>query len=106
MAELEPWEELGAELVVDEPGVKSWVETVPPGQRRPLHTHRHPWVTVVLSGASGESRAPDGTLLKQSTVHTGQILYNRPGPVPLRHCMHNTSDQTLVMVAIELRETS
>jgi len=102
-AEREPWEELGAELIIDEPGVKSWIETVPPGQRRPLHTHRHPWVTVVLSGAAGESRDARGELIKTSAVETGQVLFNRPDPNPMRHCMHNTSDRTLVMVAVELR---
>jgi oxalate decarboxylase/phosphoglucose isomerase-like protein (cupin superfamily) len=103
VAAREPWEELGAALIIDQPSVKSWIETVPPGEHRPLHTHRHPWVTVVLSGASGESRDDHGELIKTSTVQTGQVLFNQPQTLPMRHRMHNTSDQTLVMVAIELR---
>ncbi|GAB1643587.1 cupin domain-containing protein [Krasilnikovia sp. MM14-A1259] len=100
----EPWQDLGTELVVDEPYVKCWVETVPPGERRPTHTHRHPWVTVVLSGASGESRDEHDNVIKQVTLETGQIVLNGPDRLPMRHYVHNTSDRTLVMVAIELRD--
>jgi len=98
-----PWEELGTALVVDDELVKCWIETVPPGERRPVHTHAHPWVTVVLSGASGVSCDADGVVLKEVTLQTGQVVLNRPGPGPLRHYVQNRSDEVLVMVAIELR---
>lgn len=99
----EPWEELGAELLIDEDHVKCWVETVPPGERRPAHTHRHPWVTVVLSGAHGESLHENGELIKAVSLETGQVVHNRGESLPMRHYVHNLSDRTLVMVAIELR---
>ncbi|WP_052848003.1 cupin domain-containing protein [Streptomyces avicenniae] len=99
----EPWEELGAALVVDEPGVKCWIETVPPGEARPLHTHRHPWVTVVLSGAHGESLDEHGGVIKKVALETGQVLFNDGAQLPMRHRVRNLSDRTLVMVAIERR---
>lgn len=99
----EPWEELGTRLLVDEERVKCWVETVPPGERRPAHTHRHPWVTVVLSGAHGESLDENGELIKAVTLETGQVVFNRGDTLPMRHYVRNLSDRTLVMVAIELR---
>jgi len=101
--EREPWIDLGTELVIDQDTVKCWIETVPPGAQRPVHTHRHPWVTVVLAGAAGESLGPDGTVLSRSTVQTGQVSYNGRERIPLQHCVRNTSDSTLIMVAIELR---
>ncbi|SNX66110.1 hypothetical protein SAMN06272735_7956 [Streptomyces sp. TLI_55] len=103
---LEPWEELGAELLVDDEHVKCWVETVPPGEQRPAHTHRHPWVTVVLSGAHGESLDENGELIKAVALETGQVVHNRGEHLPMRHYVHNLSDRTLVMVAIELRTPS
>ncbi|WP_165956027.1 cupin domain-containing protein [Streptomyces hainanensis] len=99
----EPWQELGTALVVDEPGVRAWIETVPPGQDRPLHTHRHPWVTVVLNGASGESLDEHGDVIRKVALETGQVLYHDAADLPLRHRVRNLSDQTLVMVAIERR---
>lgn len=99
----EPWEELGAELLIDEEHVKCWVEVVPPGETRPAHTHRNPWVTVVLSGAHGRSLDEDGELIKVVTLETGQVVYNRGDELPMRHYVHNLSDRTLVMAAVELR---
>ncbi|MCD9878933.1 hypothetical protein [Streptomyces guryensis] len=99
---LEPWEAVGARLVVDEPAVKCWIEEVLPGESRPPHTHRHPWITVVLSGADGESRTPDGTLIAAGTAVEGTVRFNQP-QLPFSHCMTNTSDRLLKLVAIELR---
>ena len=99
----EPWEDLGVELLVDQPGVRCWIEVVPPGEQRPAHTHRHPWVTVVLSGARGESFTPEGELIKAGELTTGQIVYNDASRLPFRHYTRNTSDRTLIMVAVELR---
>lgn len=101
--ELEPWEALGAPLVVDRPGVRCWIETVEPGETRPLHTHRHPWVTVVVQGAHGENLSPAGEVVAAGELVTGHVGYNGPERLPLRHCVRNTSDRTLVMVAVELR---
>jgi hypothetical protein len=100
----EPWEDLGTELVVDEPYVKCWVETVPPGESRPAHTHRHPWITVVVSGAAGESYTADGKLIRKGPVPVGTVAMNGPDLLPFRHYVRNTSeDETLVMVAVEIR---
>ncbi|MGF1428112.1 hypothetical protein [Kitasatospora sp. LaBMicrA B282] len=99
----EPWQELETELVVDQPFVKVWVERVPPGGSRPAHTHRHPWVSIVVSGAEGESRSPDGELLAKGAVSTGDVRFNGPDRLPFSHYLTNTSDRTLVMVAVELR---
>lgn len=101
--ESEPWQSLGVPLIIDEPYVKCWTESVAPGETRASHTHRHPWVTVVLQGASGESLTPDGEVIETGTLKTGQIRFNGPDRLPYTHRLRNTSEQTLVMVAIELR---
>ena len=101
-----PWAELGTPLLVAEPGVRAWVEVVPPGEERPAHTHRHPWVTVVVSGAAGESYGADGELIGTNTLTTGQVVWNGADKLPFTHHVRNTSDRTLVMVAVELRPPS
>jgi beta-alanine degradation protein BauB len=100
---VEPWHALGAELIVDEPFVKCWMEQVPPGESRPAHTHRHPWITVVLAGATGESRTPGGELIAAGTTHTGEVRFNGSDRLPFSHYLTNTSDNTLVMLAVEMR---
>jgi oxalate decarboxylase/phosphoglucose isomerase-like protein (cupin superfamily) len=104
LGQLEPWQELGTDLLVNEPHVRCWIETVPPGEQRPAHTHRHPWVTIVLSGAHGDSFDADGRLIKSSRLETGQVIFNPPDRLPYRHFVRNTSQDTLVMVAIEIRD--
>ncbi|MFD0035633.1 phosphotriesterase family protein [Streptomyces sp. NPDC055059] len=63
----------------------------------------HPWVTVVLCGAHGESLDENGELIKTVTLVSGQVVHNRGESLPMRRYVRNLSDQTLVMVAIELR---
>jgi hypothetical protein len=101
---VEPWVALGTELLVDLPGVKCWQERVEPGQSRPLHTHRHPWVTVVVAGAEGESKDAEGKVLVSGRVAAGTVRYNDVSILPFTHSLTNTSGETLVMVAVELRE--
>jgi hypothetical protein len=101
---VDPWVDLGAELVVDEPFVKCWLETIPPGEARPAHVHRHPWVSVVLAGATGESYTSDGRLMGRGEATTGTVRFNGPDRLPYGHYFKNVSeDRTLVMLAMELR---
>jgi len=100
---VEPWEALGTELLIDLPGVKCWAERAGPGQTRPLHTHRHPWLTVVVSGAEGMSTAADGTVLAAGALATGTVNFNDASRLPFTHSVTNTSDRSLVMIAVELR---
>lgn len=60
-------------------------------------------MTVVLCGAHGESLDENGELIKTVTLVSGQVVHNRGESLPMRHYVRNLSDQTLVMVAIELR---
>jgi oxalate decarboxylase/phosphoglucose isomerase-like protein (cupin superfamily) len=101
---VEPWAALGTELLVDLPGVRCWQERVEPGRSRPLHTHRHPWVTVVVSGAEGVSTDAEGRVIVSGRVDAGTVRYNDASVLPFTHSLTNTSDETLVMVAVELRE--
>ncbi|KUN21313.1 hypothetical protein AQJ23_30770 [Streptomyces antibioticus] len=95
-----PWEELGAPLCLDTPWVKAWVEQVPPGGTRPLHTHRKPWATVVLSGAKVRSLGPEGEVLREGELPDGVVLFN-PADEPLCHQMHNIGDTELIMVGLQ-----
>ncbi|RMI41132.1 cupin domain-containing protein [Streptomyces triticirhizae] len=96
-----PWEELGAALSLDNDHVKAWVERVPPGESRPLHTHRKPWATVVLSGAKVRSVDARGETIAEGELPTHAILFN-PAEAPLCHQMFNIGDTELVMVGIQL----
>jgi hypothetical protein len=101
---VDPWVDLRTDLVVDERFVKCWVETIPPGESRPAHIHRHPWVSVVLSGATGESYTHDGRLMGRGEAVTGTVRFNGPGVLPYGHFFKNVSqDRTLMMVAVEIR---
>ncbi|MEV7342863.1 hypothetical protein [Streptomyces sp. NPDC093544] len=96
-----PWEELLTPLCLDTPLVKAWVEKVPPGGSRPLHTHRKPWTTVVLHGAKVRSVGADGKVIREGELPDGIVLYN-PADQPLCHQMFNTGDTELVMIGIQL----
>jgi mannose-6-phosphate isomerase-like protein (cupin superfamily) len=98
-----PWEELGVDLVVDEDQAQSWVERLGPQEERPFHTHRVPWLTIVVSG--GRAVSTDHLTGEQTPVElrTGEVKFN---PLPegesTRHALRNVGDTELVLVAVQL----
>ena len=99
-----PWDELGVDLVVDEPRLRGWVEHLPVGASRPAHTHRRPWVTVVVRGGSAEVTDERGARTALD-LSTGQVRFNPlDRGTPIRHALRNTGDTDLLLVAIELEE--
>jgi hypothetical protein len=100
-----PWEELGAPLEVQVSGtfsgVRAWTERLAPGEERPAHTHRIPWLTVVVSGGRARSTSADGTVTDVELT-TGQVKFNNLESGPFRHSMRNVGDSTIVMIGIQL----
>ncbi|MBV9292578.1 MAG: hypothetical protein JO222_09025, partial [Frankiales bacterium] len=45
---------IGQELVLANDHVRVWLDVVPPGDEQPLHTHRAPYVSVMLSDARAQ----------------------------------------------------
>lgn len=96
-----PWIELGAPLDVDFAPARAWTERLAPGEERPAHTHRRPWLTVVVSGGRGRSTLADGTATEVELT-TGQVKINTLDGGPFRHSMRNIGDTEIVMVGIQL----
>ncbi|MBC9725833.1 hypothetical protein [Streptomyces sp. TRM68367] len=101
-----PWEEIGTPLVVDTPHARVWVERIPAGATRPLHTHRVPWLTVVVNGGQADILGPDGHRTGTVELASGQVKLNPLPDGPVRHAMHNTGDGELVLVAIQLPDAT
>ena len=97
-----PWHELGLDLVVDRPQVRSWVEYLPIGATRPFHTHRAPWLTVVVSGGRAMVLRSDGAG-EELELRTGEVKFNPLADgEPVRHALRNIGDTDLTLVAVQL----
>jgi beta-alanine degradation protein BauB len=100
-----PWDELGAPLDLAADGefdrIRAWTERIGPGEERPAHTHRVPWLTVVVSGGRGRSTLADGTV-QEVELTTGQVKLNDLAGGPYRHSMRNVGDTEIVMIGIQL----
>lgn len=100
-----PWEELGAPLDLAADGrferIRAWTERIGPGEERPAHTHRIPWLTVVVSGGRGRSMFSDGTC-KEVELTAGEVKLNDLADGPYRHRMRNIGDTEIVMIGIQL----
>lgn len=98
-----PCVELGVEPLVCEPGVTSWLERIPQGETRPLHTHTLPWLTIVVAGGIAEVLGPDGSSREEITLTTGQVKFN---PLPtggeVRHALRNTGKTDLILAAVQV----
>lgn len=97
-------ERLGEELLLENDRVRVWQDRVPPGGEQPQHTHRNPYLSVVVRGADGEIVA-DGEVLYEMHRAPGDTRWFGPDRVPVTHSLRNTGDEEIVVVVVELLDT-
>jgi hypothetical protein len=84
-------EQVAQSVLFENDRVRVWDDRARPGEKKPLHVHRRPYVTVVVDGARAENIAEDGSVLRQfDELKPGQAHYVGPVELPLVHALHNT----------------
>jgi hypothetical protein len=95
-------EQLGTELLLKNDCVGVWEHVVPAGKTGHSHTHRRPYVSVIVRGGKGETIAPTGEVLDGFDFTPGAIIWVGPDELPATHALRNTGDEDVAIVTIEL----
>ena len=68
---MEPDENLGTRMMLENDRVRVWEHRVPSGGTGPMHLHRRPYLSVVVQGSTGETLGPDGDVLEHFELTPG-----------------------------------
>lgn len=94
---------VGASVLFENDRVRVWKDSAGPGETKPLHVHRLPYVTVVIAGDKADNLREDGSLLRRFEGLTpGQAHYVGPKDLPAVHALRNTGATEVTVLIIEL----
>jgi beta-alanine degradation protein BauB len=96
-------ERVGTSVLFENDRVRVWEDGAGPGETKPLHVHRRPYITVVIAGEEADNLGEDGTLLRRFQGLTpGQAHYVGPNDLPVVHALRNTGSTEVTILIIEL----
>jgi hypothetical protein len=96
-------EQLAASVLFENDRVRVWEDHAEPGQTKPLHVHRRPYITIIIAGERAENVGEDGSVLDRfDGLKPGQAHSLGPDKLPLVHALHNTGSTSISIIIIEL----
>ena len=94
---------VGTSVLFENDRVRVWKDFASPGETKPLHVHRLPYITVVIAGDEADNLGEDGSLLRRFEGLTpGQAHYVGPKDLPAIHALRNTGSSEVTVLIIEL----
>ena len=99
---MEPDERLGTRLILENNQIRVWEHRVAKGSTGRAHTHRRPYLSVVVRGTTGDTIGPNGELLEKFELQPGNVFWYGPDHLPETHALRNTGEEDVVIVTIEL----
>jgi hypothetical protein len=96
-------ERVGTSVLFENDRVRVWQDHAGPGETKPLHVHRRPYITVVIVGDEADNLGEDGTLQRRFEGLTpGQAHYVGSNDLPIVHALRNTGSTEIAILIIEL----
>ena len=94
---MEPNENLGTRIVLENDLVRVWEHRVAPGATGSLHLHRRPYFSVVIQGSKGDTLGPDGQVLDHFELTPGSVFWFGEEHLPETHALSNISDDEIIL---------
>lgn len=95
-------ENLGSSIVLENDSVRVWDDRVAPGGTQHLHTHRRPYLAVVIEGETAETLDAEGQVTRAFQFTPGETYFFGPDALPLTHALKNTGETEISVVIVEL----
>lgn len=93
---------LGERLLLENDHVRVWEDRVAPGTAQPVHTHRNPYLSVVVTPVHAQVEGDTGEPLYAVDREPGTATWFGPDRVPVTHSLRNLGDDDAVVVVVEL----
>lgn len=95
-------ERLGTSILLENARVRVWEHRVAPGQTGHLHTHRRPYLSVVVRGSAGDTLDAAGEVIDHFVLAPGTPLWYCADDLPETHALRNTGEDEILIVTTEL----
>jgi hypothetical protein len=95
-------EPIGQRLVLANDAVRVWEDLVEPGAEQPVHTHRSPYLSVMLTPAIAEVVDVGGDVLYRVDRQVGDATWFGADRVPVTHTLRNIGDATIRVLIVEV----
>ena len=93
---------IGQELVLANDDVRVWLDVVEPGGEQPVHTHRTPYLSIMLTAARAQVVDADGTVLYDVERSPGDATWFGSDRVPVTHTLRNIGDAEIRVAIVEV----
>ena len=95
-------EKLGERVLLENERIRIWDHPIPAGSMEDCHTHRNPYVAVVVQGGTAEIWNEEGDTTQRFDFEEGQTLYFGADVLPTTHAVTNRSGRDIRMILVEL----
>jgi beta-alanine degradation protein BauB len=95
-------EPVGEELVLANEHVRVWTEAIAPGHQQNVHTHRTPYLSVMVTGGRAQVLTADGEVLYDVDRPAGAATWFGPDGLPVTHTLRNIGDTEIRVVVVEV----
>jgi beta-alanine degradation protein BauB len=95
-------ERLGSRILLENDSVRVWDDRVGVGETQTLHTHRRPYLAVVVEGDRAETVDADGQIVRTFEFTAGETHYFGRDVLPVTHSLRNTGASQIRVVIIEV----
>ena len=91
---------LGEVLLLDNGAVRVWQDRVAPGAEQATHTHRNPYLSVMVTPVRAQVVGAAGEVLYDVEREPGEVRWF--DEVPRTHRLRNTGEHEVVVVVVEV----
>jgi hypothetical protein len=93
---------VGEELLLANEHVRVWADVVEPSAQQPLHTHRTPYLSIMVTGGHAQVLDETGAVLYDVEREPGVATWFGPERVPVTHTLRNVGEEQIRVVVVEV----
>jgi hypothetical protein len=95
-------EPIGQRLVLADERVRVWEDVVDAHAEQPVHTHRSPYLSIMLTPARAQVVGADGEVLYDVERQPGDVTWFGADRVPVTHTLRNLGSEPIRVIVVEV----
>lgn len=89
-------------IILENERVRVWEDSARVGETGIVHTHRKPYLGIVIEGEHAEAVDVEGNVLQTYRLEAGMTVFFGEAELPVTHALRNSGTMDVVIRVIEL----